>query len=79
MTEQERQQRLKSSKKRAKGNAVLALHRAINCLDDDNGLRTEDRRTAAIREMLWAIDCLGGHRPLRYNENTKHLRKESTR
>ncbi len=63
----------KESTGRAKGKAVLALHRAIDYLDEDNS------KTAAIREMLWAIDCLDGHRPLRYSENAKYLRKESTR
>ncbi|KKL24509.1 hypothetical protein LCGC14_2414590 [marine sediment metagenome] len=73
MTDQELQQRLNSSKTQAKGKAILALHRAIAYLDDD------DSKTAAIREMLWAIDCLDGHRPLRYSENAKHLHKESIR
>jgi len=89
MTEQERQQRFKGSMTRARGGAVLALHRAINLLDADDELRTEDGnqtvpirnlqsddcKTAAIREILWAIDCLDGHRPLRYSENAKWLPK----
>lgn len=73
MTEQERQQRLNSSKTRAKGKAVLALHRAIDWIDDDD---SRTAKTAAIREMLWAIDCLDGHRPLGYPRNAKHREKE---